>query len=78
MSAQTAPLNPTHPFPTSNANVNPSPFPPSSPTTTIHTTGGSVSRRGRGGMNRYSVNAVFSMAAEQDVEVEDELARSEF
>ena len=29
-------------------------------------------------MNRYSVNAVFSMAAEQDVEVEDELARSEF
>ena len=29
-------------------------------------------------MNRYSVNAVFSMAAEQDVEVEDELARSEY
>ena len=28
-------------------------------------------------MNRYSVNAVYSMAAEQDVEVEDELARSE-
>jgi Ras GTPase-activating-like protein IQGAP2/3 len=29
-------------------------------------------------MNRYSVNAVYSMAAEQDVEVEDDLARSEF
>lgn len=28
-------------------------------------------------MNRYSVNAVFSMAAEQDVEVEDELARTQ-
>jgi Ras GTPase-activating-like protein IQGAP2/3 len=25
--------------------------------------------------NRYSVTALFSMAAEQDVEVEDELAR---
>lgn len=28
--------------------------------------------------NRYSVTALFSMAAEQDVEVEDELARGAF
>lgn len=27
--------------------------------------------------NRYSVTAMYSMAAEQDVEVEDELARGE-
>jgi Ras GTPase-activating-like protein IQGAP2/3 len=27
--------------------------------------------------NRYSVTALFSMAAEQDVEVEDDLARGE-
>lgn len=28
--------------------------------------------------NRYSVTALFSMAAEQDVEVEDDLARGEY
>jgi len=28
--------------------------------------------------NRYSVTALFSMAAEQDVEVEDDLARGAF
>lgn len=28
--------------------------------------------------NRYSVTALFSMAAEQDVEVEDDLARGGF
>ena len=28
--------------------------------------------------NRYSVTALFSMAAEQDVEVEDELGRGTF
>jgi Ras GTPase-activating-like protein IQGAP2/3 len=28
--------------------------------------------------NRYSVTALFSMAAEQDVEVEDDLARGPF
>ena len=27
--------------------------------------------------NRYSVTALFSMAAEQDVEIEDDLARGE-
>ena len=28
--------------------------------------------------NRYSVTALFSMAAEQDVEVEDDLARGSY
>lgn len=28
--------------------------------------------------NRYSVTALYSMAAEQDTEIEDELARCEF
>jgi hypothetical protein len=37
---------------------------------------GSVSRRlTNRNTNRYSVTALFSMAAEQDVEVEDELAK---
>ncbi len=35
------------------------------------TTGTTISRSS----NRYSVNAFYSMAAEQDVEVEDDLAR---
>lgn len=38
--------------------------------------GGTSSRRVTNrNTNRYSVTALFSMAAEQDVEVEDELAR---
>lgn len=42
-----------------------------------------VSRRltaasiGNRNTNRYSVTALYSMAAEQDVEVEDDLARGE-
>jgi len=39
---------------------------------------GSVSRRlTNRNTNRYSVTALFSMAAEQDVEVEDELAKAQ-
>jgi len=38
-----------------------------------------VSRRGTNrNTNRYSVTALFSMAAEQDVEVEDDLARGKY
>jgi hypothetical protein len=46
-----------------------------------HTTASSFvirNRRGNRMTNRYSVTAMYSMAAEQDVEVEDELARGEF
>jgi hypothetical protein len=50
----------------------------SSSSATLTGTGSAKGRRFTGGMNRYSVNAVYSMAAEQDVEVEDELARGEF
>lgn len=35
----------------------------------------SIRRGGGRGSKRYSVSAFYSMAAEQDVEVEDELAR---
>lgn len=38
-------------------------------------TAASLSKRNT---NRYSVTALYSMAAEQDVEVEDDLARGEF
>lgn len=42
------------------------------------TPGSMSSRRGTNrNTNRYSVTALFSMAAEQDVEVEDELGRGE-
>lgn len=37
--------------------------------------GGTGRRLTNRNTNRYSVTALFSMAAEQDVEVEDELAR---
>jgi hypothetical protein len=41
--------------------------------------GSMVSRRGTNrNTNRYSVTALFSMAAEQDVEVEDDLARGKY
>ena len=41
--------------------------------------GSMASRRGTNrNTNRYSVTALFSMAAEQDVEVEDDLARGEY
>ena len=36
---------------------------------------GSLRRLTNRNTNRYSVTALFSMAAEQDVEVEDDLAR---
>ena len=45
---------------------------------TMSTLTGKSGRRFTSGMNRYSVNAVYSMAAEQDVEVEDELANGEW
>ena len=38
----------------------------------------SVRRLTNRNTNRYSVTALFSMAAEQDVEVEDELARGAY
>lgn len=46
------------------------PSEPSSPGGT-----GSLRRLTNRNTNRYSVTALFSMAAEQDVEVEDDLAR---
>lgn len=39
---------------------------------------GSLRRLTNRNTNRYSVTALFSMAAEQDVEVEDDLARGSY
>jgi protein required for attachment to host cells len=56
----------------------------SSSTSSYHTTNSATGTSSLAGKrvtnrmaNRYSVTAMYSMAAEQDVEVEDELARGE-
>ncbi|WVQ76132.1 hypothetical protein IAR50_005778 [Cryptococcus sp. DSM 104548] len=57
-------------------------MPPATPSTSTHSPSASVhshlSRRLTNRMtNRYSVNAMYSLAAEQDIELEDELSRAQ-